>query len=54
MLSTAASIQMWQQKTVCLIPLFAWTGDHTHMWYVVKAHFVYAGVRPHHFSTLRV
>ncbi|KAF5841438.1 hypothetical protein DUNSADRAFT_12882 [Dunaliella salina] len=33
MLSASGCIQMWQRRTLCLIPLFAWTGDNEHMWF---------------------
>lgn len=34
MLNMSATLQILQRRTLCMVPMFAWTGDLAHMWFV--------------------
>eukprot|EP00798_Chlamydomonas_sp_ICE-L_P002278 gene2278-8546_t len=35
MLSLASSVQIWQRRALCMIPMYAMVGDTIHMWFVL-------------------
>jgi hypothetical protein len=35
MLSASACVQIWQRRVLAMIPLYAWSGDVDHMWFLL-------------------
>ena len=38
MVNTAAVVKMFQRRSLAMIPLYAWTGDRVHMWFLLTWH----------------